>query len=118
MEILARCVPVALERLVAQYREERGGGELFAQWVERADRDAVKAWLADLTLSDAPSAWRSLSPTSSCRLELALQRSILARILRHRRDADVAGREEARCAIVHPPRPTRIRPGCQPELQQ
>jgi sulfite reductase (ferredoxin) len=56
MKIPARRVPVALERLVAQYREERGGGELFAQWVERADRDAVKARLADLTLSDAPSA--------------------------------------------------------------
>jgi sulfite reductase (ferredoxin) len=56
MKIPARRVPVALERLVAQYREERGGGELFAEWVERADRDAVKARLADLTLSDAPTA--------------------------------------------------------------
>jgi len=56
MKIPARRVPAALERLVAQYREERGGGELFAAWVERADRDAVKARLADLTLSDAPSA--------------------------------------------------------------
>ena len=51
-----RRVPTALERLVAQYREERSGGELFAQWVERADRDAVKARLADLALSDAPTA--------------------------------------------------------------
>jgi len=56
MKIPARRVPAALERLVEQYREERGGGELFAEWVERADRDAVKARLADLTLSDAPSA--------------------------------------------------------------
>ncbi|MGD1054163.1 MAG: nitrite/sulfite reductase [Candidatus Dormibacteria bacterium] len=56
MKIPARRVPAALERLVAQYREERGCGELFAAWVERADRDAVKARLADLTLSDAPSA--------------------------------------------------------------
>ncbi|MGA3185436.1 MAG: nitrite/sulfite reductase [Candidatus Dormibacteria bacterium] len=56
MKIPARRVPAALERLVEQYRDERGGGELFAEWVERADRDAVKARLADLTLSDAPSA--------------------------------------------------------------
>jgi hypothetical protein len=56
MKIPARRVPAALERLVAQYREERGGGELFAQWVERADREAVRARLADLTLSDAPTA--------------------------------------------------------------
>ena len=56
MKIPARRVPVALDRLVTQYREERGGGELFAEWVERADRDAVKARLADLALSDAPTA--------------------------------------------------------------
>jgi sulfite reductase beta subunit-like hemoprotein len=56
MKIPARRVPHALARLVAQYREERSGVELFAEWVERADRDAVKARLADLTLSDAPSA--------------------------------------------------------------
>ncbi|MGA9113231.1 MAG: nitrite/sulfite reductase [Candidatus Dormiibacterota bacterium] len=56
MKIPARRVPDALERLVAQYREERGGGELFADWVERADREAVRARLADLTLSDAPTA--------------------------------------------------------------
>jgi sulfite reductase (ferredoxin) len=56
MRIPARRVPIALERLVAQYREERTPGELFKSWVERADRAAVKARLADLALSDAPSA--------------------------------------------------------------
>jgi len=55
MKIPARRVPLALQRLVAQYREERGGGELFADWVERADREAVKTRLADLALSDSPS---------------------------------------------------------------
>jgi hypothetical protein len=56
MKIPARRVPVALERLVAQYREERDGGELFVEWVERADREAVRVRLADLTLSDTPTA--------------------------------------------------------------
>jgi sulfite reductase (ferredoxin) len=55
MKIPALRIPVAMERLVAQYREERQPGELFATWVERADRDAVKARLADLQLSDVPS---------------------------------------------------------------
>jgi len=54
MRIPARRVPVALERLVAQYREERSDGELFASWVERADRESVKLRLSDLALSDAP----------------------------------------------------------------
>ena len=56
MRIPARRVPLALDRLVAQYREERAAGEPFARWVERADREAVKGRLADLALSDAPSA--------------------------------------------------------------
>lgn len=54
MRIPARRVPVALERLVDQYREERVQGELFKDWAERADRSAVKARLGDLALSDAP----------------------------------------------------------------
>jgi sulfite reductase (ferredoxin) len=56
MRIPARRVPTALDRLVAQYREERSDGELFASWVERADRESVKARLGDLALSDAPTA--------------------------------------------------------------
>ena len=56
MKIPARRVPVALDRLVDQYREERLNGERFAQWVERADRASVKARLADLALSDRPEA--------------------------------------------------------------
>ncbi|MGO8686108.1 MAG: NAD(P)-dependent oxidoreductase [Candidatus Dormibacteria bacterium] len=55
MKIPARRVPLALERLVGQYREEREGGELFAAWVERADREAVRMCLEDLALSDSPS---------------------------------------------------------------
>jgi hypothetical protein len=54
MKIPARRVPAALDRLLAQYREERGDGELFAQWIQRADRKGVKANLADLALSDTP----------------------------------------------------------------
>jgi sulfite reductase (ferredoxin) len=56
MKIPARRVPDALDRLVSQYREERGHGELFKDWVERADAVTVKDRLADLTLSDAPTA--------------------------------------------------------------
>jgi ferredoxin-nitrite reductase/sulfite reductase (ferredoxin) len=56
MKIPARRVPVALDRLVDQYREERQDGERFAQWVDRADRGSVKARLADLALSESPSA--------------------------------------------------------------
>ena len=56
MRIPARRVPIALDRLVAQYRRERAGGEGFAQWVERADRAAVKELLGDLALSDHPGA--------------------------------------------------------------
>jgi sulfite reductase (ferredoxin) len=54
MKIPARRVPAALDRLVAQYRGERNGGELFADWIQRADRESVKANLADLALSDTP----------------------------------------------------------------
>ena len=56
MKIPARRVTQALDRLVDQYRAERAPGEPFAGWVERADRAAVKATLADLALSDAPDA--------------------------------------------------------------
>jgi sulfite reductase (ferredoxin) len=54
MKIPARRVPAALDRLMTQYRDERARGELFAQWIERADRESVKQHLADLALSDMP----------------------------------------------------------------
>ena len=56
MKIPARRVPIALDRLVSQYREERQAGEPFAAWVERSDREAVRARLDDLALSDVPRA--------------------------------------------------------------
>ena len=56
MRIPARRVPQALDRLVDRYRDDRRPGELFAAWVERADRAEVKGLLADLALTDAPSA--------------------------------------------------------------
>ena len=54
MRIPAKRVPIALDRLVGAYRQERSGGELFAAWVERADEKSVKDLLADLALSDTP----------------------------------------------------------------
>jgi sulfite reductase (ferredoxin) len=54
MRIPAKRIPIALDRLVARYREERAAGELFVRWVERVDRAALKGALADLALSDAP----------------------------------------------------------------
>lgn len=55
MRIPARRVPIALDRLVERYRADRRDGELFAEWVGRVDREALKTDLADLALSDAPS---------------------------------------------------------------
>jgi sulfite reductase (ferredoxin) len=54
MRIPAKRIPVALDRLVAQYRDEREPGELFIHWAERADRAALKVRLADLAPSDRP----------------------------------------------------------------
>jgi len=54
MKIPARRVPAAMQRMVGRYRQERGEGELFAQWVARADRAALKELLDDLALSDVP----------------------------------------------------------------
>jgi sulfite reductase (ferredoxin) len=56
MRIPAKRIPLALDRLVVHYRAEREPEESFVRWVERVDRAVVKERLADLALSDQPTA--------------------------------------------------------------